>query len=94
MPKPKKIIIPVYYYIDEDNREVFDFDEMRDEFEDQLAQLEKSQSLNDTSDQYGSMTSADIRAIILKLKLNDGDPRTIQKLQQIRDEKLKLESNE
>lgn len=94
MPKPKKIIIPVYYYIDEDNREVFDFDEMRDEFEEQLAQLEKSQSLNDTADQYGSMTSADIRAIILKLKLNDGDPRTIQKLQQIRDEKLKLESNE
>ena len=94
MPKPKKIIIPVYYYIDEDNREVFDFDEMRDEFEEQLAQLEKSQSLNDTTDQYGSMTSADIRAIILKLKLNDGDPRTIQKLQQIRDEKLKLESNE
>lgn len=94
MSKPRKIIIPVYYYIDEDNREVFDFDEMRDEFEEQLAQLEKSQSLNDTTDQYGSMTSADIRAIILKLKLNDGDPRTIQKLQQIRDEKLKLESNE
>lgn len=94
MPKPKKIIIPVYYYIDEDNREVFDFDEMRDEFEEQLAQLEKSQSLNDTADQYGSMTSADIRALILKLKLNGGDPTTIQKMQQIRDEKLKLESNE
>jgi len=94
MSKPKKIIIPVYYYIDEDNREVFDFDEMRDEFEEQLAQLEKSQSLNDTADQYGSMTSADIRAIILKLKLNGGDPTTIQKMQQIRDEKLKLESDE
>jgi len=94
MSKPKKIIIPVYYYIDEDNREVFDFDEMRDEFEEQLAQLEKSQSLNDTADQYGSMTSADIRALILKLKLNGGDPTTIQKMQQIRDEKLKLESNE
>ena len=94
MPKPKKIIIPVYYYTDEDNREVFDFDEMRDEFEEQLAQLEKSQSLDDTADQYGSMTSADIRAMILKLKLNGGDPRTIQKMQQIRDEKLKLESNE
>ena len=94
MPKPKKIIIPVYYYIDEDNREVFDFDEMRDEFEEQLAQLKKSQSLNDTADQYGSMTSADIRALILKLKLNGGDPTTIQKMQQIRDEKLKLESNE
>ena len=94
MSKPRKIIIPVYYYIDEDNREVFDFDEMRDEFEEQLAQLEKSQSLNDTADQYGSMTSADIRALILKLKLNGGDPTTIQKMQQIRDEKLKLESNE
>jgi len=94
MRKPRKIIIPVYYYTDEDNREVYDLDEMRQEFEEQLAQLEKSQSLNDTADQYGSMTSADIRALILKLKLNDGNASTIQKLQQIRDEKLKLESNE
>lgn len=94
MSKPKKIIIPVYYYIDEDNREVFDFDEMREEFEDQLAQLEKSQSLDDTADQYGSMSSADIRALILQLKFNGGNPTTIQKLQQIRDEKIKLESNE
>lgn len=94
MRKPRKIVIPVYYYTDEDNREVYDLDEMREEFEEQLAQLQKSQSLNDTADQYGSMTSADIRALILKLKLNDGNATTIQKLQQIRDEKLKLESNE
>ena len=94
MSKPKKIIIPVYYYIDEDNREVYDIDEMRDEFEEQLAQLEKSQSLDNTADQYGSMTSADIRALILKLKLGKASNKTIQMLQQIRDEKLKLESNE
>ncbi len=94
MSKPTEIIIPISYYTDEDGYEVYDYEGMLEDFEYQMSQLKKSQSLDNTADQYGSMTSADIRAIILQLKLNGGDTKTIQKLQQIRDEKLKLESNE
>lgn len=94
MSKPTEIIIPISYYTDEDGYKIYDYEGMLEDFEYQMSQLKKSQSLDNTADQYGSMTSADIRAIILKLKLNGGDTKTIQMLQQIRDEKLKLESNE
>jgi hypothetical protein len=38
---PETIIIPIYYYIDEDDTKVYDIEEMTKEFELALYQLER-----------------------------------------------------
>ncbi len=38
----KKIEVNIYYYIDEDGKKVYDFEEMADEFEQRLSELDDS----------------------------------------------------
>ena len=37
-----KIEVNIYYYIDEDGKKVYDFEEMADEFEQKLSELDDS----------------------------------------------------
>ena len=37
--KIKHIRVPIYFYIDEDNKKVYDFEGMTEEFEEKLSEL-------------------------------------------------------
>jgi predicted glycosyltransferase involved in capsule biosynthesis len=52
---PKQIIVPVYYFIDEDKKIHFDLEEMTQFFENELHQLESgSRYLKTTEEDYQS----------------------------------------
>jgi hypothetical protein len=52
---PQQIIVPVYYFIDEDEKIHFDFEEMTQFFENELHQLEsESRYLKTTEEDYQS----------------------------------------
>ena len=83
------IKIPIFYTINELDGQVLDVESMTDYFNTEINELKEKDRFENTRDYAGSLTAAEVGAMILNLKMNGGDMITIQRLQKIYDNKIK-----
>jgi hypothetical protein len=88
------IKIPIFYTINELDGQVLDVESMTDYFNTEINELKEKDSFENTRDYAGSLTAAEIGAMVLNLKMDGGDIITIQRLQKIYDKKIKSINHE